>query len=933
MHLKLECGSTRRGGIQAGPWRGLLCALLALLLEPRLATAWAENAPGVAARSTVLHLANGGYVPGELSPSSQPGLLRWQADRFVAPFDFALSAVNAVHFPVAFSLPEPTGAYCFDLAGGDVLFGSLIALDDAQAELDVQRLGRIHLQRSIINRIYRWKSSADLIFLGPNGLAGWRETSAKKGWKEEQGQPWTDQDGAAIGGDFKLPARATVEFKISWKNRPDFVFALGVSDDEKTLQRAFRFEVWERDLIIQRETEQEADVASVGEISPGSGRVHLIAYLDQERGRILVFTADGKPLADLKVAGGQQQVLGSLSLANKRGDLRLERMRIGRWNGEPPREVARDRSRIHRVDGSIVYGQVKRFEAAKSAFVIGDGKDEALIPEDQIAGVFLSLPGETKGRALGVVYQDGSRLSGALDHVDKSSLRLIVPAIKEPLTLPRDGLRSLVGLEPQPPPARVGGVGGVLELDEVRLPGFLVDGREQSGASCLIWQPHGSSSASPLRPGVSGRIVYREAPAPTPTQAQARVAPPQGPGGFVVGFLSALNGNQPAPSTGKRKCLYLRSGDVIPCEISSIDENGVTFRTSLSASTFVAHEKIKAVELAQLGEPGIKLSKAKRERLLTLPRMQKDNPPTHLIRSRNGDYLRGRLIKMDDKALQLEIRLEPKEIPRDRIALIVWLHPDELDSSRKATSPAPSGATRVQAVCHDGIRLTYLASEFVGETLSGKSEVLGPCQMRLKEIDQLLIGGGIEKAAAQLAYQQWKLQNALEPREAADDTGQSPGGRAPGTESVMVGKPAPDFELELIGGSRFHLAQSKGKIVILDFWATWCGPCLQAMPQVERVASEFRDRGVQLIAVNLQEEPKQISSMLERHKLQPSVALDLDGAVAEKYAANAIPQTVIIDRDGTVARLYVGGGAHLGDQLRDALNALLKPGTTNPPAK
>ena len=80
------------------------------------------------------------------------------------------------------------------------------------------------------------------------------------------------------------------------------------------------------------------------------------------------------------------------------------------------------------------------------------------------------------------------------------------------------------------------------------------------------------------------------------------------------------------------------------------------------------------------------------------------------------------------------------------------------------------------------------------------------------------------------------------------------------------------------------------------------------MPQVEKVAGEFRDRGVQLIAVNLQEEPKQISAMLERHKLQPTVALDRDGAVAEKYAANAIPQTVIIKGDGTVARLFVGGG-------------------------
>ena len=226
-----------------------------------------------------------------------------------------------------------------------------------------------------------------------------------------------------------------LEFEISWKNKPDFVLALGVGDDEKSIQRAFRFEVWERDLIVQRETEQEADVASVGEISQGAGRMHLIAYLDQEKGRILVFTADGKPLADLKVAAGQPQVLGGLSLTNKRGDVRLERLRIARWNGEPPQQVERGRSRIHRVDGSIVYGQVSRFDAAAKAFVITEAKGESRIPEDQIAGVYLSLPGEAKGRSLAAVYQDGSRLSGELNRVENSSLHMSVPGIKETLSL------------------------------------------------------------------------------------------------------------------------------------------------------------------------------------------------------------------------------------------------------------------------------------------------------------------------------------------------------------------------------------------------------------------------------------------------------------------------------------------------------------------
>ncbi|GAG41856.1 unnamed protein product, partial [marine sediment metagenome] len=112
-------------------------------------------------------------------------------------------------------------------------------------------------------------------------------------------------------------------------------------------------------------------------------------------------------------------------------------------------------------------------------------------------------------------------------------------------------------------------------------------------------------------------------------------------------------------------------------------------------------------------------------------------------------------------------------------------------------------------------------------------------------------------------------------------------------------------------------------VVVLDFWATWCGPCLQAMPQIDRVMHEFKDHDVQLVAVNLQEGPESIKSLLKRLKLNPTVALDIDGAVAAKYAAIAIPQTVIIDSDGKVVRLFVGGGPQFGEQLRAALKSVL----------
>ncbi len=881
----------------------------------------------------VLHLVNGGYAAGEIRDSTSAGVLRWQAASFVAPFEFGIKDVNAIQWPPPATLDRPAGDFCFELAAGDVVFGSLLGLDDRQIELEIPRLGRIHVRRPNLHRIYRWRDGADLIYLGPNGLVGWHEPAGQKNWREDSGQPTTDREGSSIRGDFGLPERASVEFEISWKTKPDFVFALGVNDKDNTVKRAFRFEAWGGDLVVQRELEQEADLAVVQEVTAGPGRTHLQAYLDQKEGRILVFSPGGKQLADLKVAGNKPAALPGLYLANIRGDVRLEWLRIGRWNGKVPREASTDQARVHRADGSIAYGQLIGYGASSKEFTIKTDKGETRIGANQASSVFLSLPKDEPARMIRAVYQDGSRISGDLTRVQGGALELKVPGVDESIKVPLAGLRSLVVL------GREGAEKFVnlprLETDGTRLVGRLEDGREAPGVSCLVWHPAGSSTASPLRPGVSGKIIYKE-PAPqaqrTASVNQVRAGravrvpaqqQPGGMGGMALQFAQALAETPSTPSGEERRALFLRTGDVIASVITGIDEKGVHFRSSMSTSTFVPHDKVKAVELAPMsGAPAVKLGKVKRERLLTLPRMQKSSPPTHMIRSKNGDYLRARVVAMDEKTLRVETRLEEKDLARDRVCEIIWLHPEELDPAKK---PATEGQpTRVQAVRNDGIRVTFVPEQFAGDTLSGKSDVLGVTRVRVGEIDQLLIGGGIEEAAEHLTYGQWKLVNAPEPIEPAPEGGGGSGAGATGTESPLVGKPAPDFELELVAGKTFHLADSKGKVVVLDFWATWCGPCIQAMPQVEKVTGEFDEKDVQLVAVNLQEAPDQIKAMLERHQLKiPRVALDKDGAIAEKYQAHAIPQTVIIGRDGNVARLFVGGGPQLGDQLREAIKSTM----------
>ena len=145
-----------------------------------------------------------------------------------------------------------------------------------------------------------------------------------------------------------------------------------------------------------------------------------------------------------------------------------------------------------------------------------------------------------------------------------------------------------------------------------------------------------------------------------------------------------------------------------------------------------------------------------------------------------------------------------------------------------------------------------------------------------------------------------------------------------GSESPLIGQDAPDVILELLDGSEFRLSTCKGQVVVLDFWATWCAPCMQTMPLLEAAIDEFDPQQVRLVSINLEEPADHVRSVLERHDLQMTVALDIDGIAAARYQARAIPQLVIVGQDGKVQRLYVGGGADVVEQMKTAITELLE---------
>ncbi len=131
-------------------------------------------------------------------------------------------------------------------------------------------------------------------------------------------------------------------------------------------------------------------------------------------------------------------------------------------------------------------------------------------------------------------------------------------------------------------------------------------------------------------------------------------------------------------------------------------------------------------------------------------------------------------------------------------------------------------------------------------------------------------------------------------------------GGAPPPRSPLVGKPAADFSLTDMAGRKQRLSALKGKVVLLDFWATWCGPCRRELPIIVKLHNELQKRGLAVVAVNVGEPAPQVAEFLKKNAYALPVWLDVNSEVADQYGASAIPTLVVIDRTGGVVEHVMG---------------------------
>ena len=135
---------------------------------------------------------------------------------------------------------------------------------------------------------------------------------------------------------------------------------------------------------------------------------------------------------------------------------------------------------------------------------------------------------------------------------------------------------------------------------------------------------------------------------------------------------------------------------------------------------------------------------------------------------------------------------------------------------------------------------------------------------------------------------------------------------------------APDFTLHVMNGANLRLQEQRGRVVMVNFWATWCGPCRQEMPQLNRLYEKYHAAGFVLLGVNVDDDTSKAAEVAGKLGVTFPVLLDTDKTVSKLYELSTMPSTVIIDRDGKVRYVHRGYLTGYEDNYEKQIRELLK---------
>ena len=142
--------------------------------------------------------------------------------------------------------------------------------------------------------------------------------------------------------------------------------------------------------------------------------------------------------------------------------------------------------------------------------------------------------------------------------------------------------------------------------------------------------------------------------------------------------------------------------------------------------------------------------------------------------------------------------------------------------------------------------------------------------------------------------------------------------------SGIEGQPAPDFALRSSLGENLRLSEYRGDVVMINFWATWCGPCRQEMPLLDELYTRYQRVGFNLLGVNIDDDSSRALAMANELGVSFPVLFDADKDVSRLYAVEAMPVTVLVDREGTIRYVHNGYKPGYEEKYLDQIRALLR---------
>lgn len=887
----------------------------------------------------------GGFDNSGASGSSERGLL-WNCPSFATPVAVPWEKVESIAVDRPLTPVDSTSSsegeredaprFVVEFWAGGCVTGEVESMDERTLRLKSNRFGSQDIPFTSIRTLLR-------VVDGPSKEAGmippesWTQTiprsesESDQRWDVRVGSIQTETPGTSIEQRVFLPDVNAMEIDVAWTHSsPNWILTLGTP---KKLELHVR-KIEHRNALsvtLLFEENENADLATAIIPFEGLESMRLRILSDYIRGQFALVWR-GKTIAEIRgkekqrSAGVQSVVLTNVAP----GGMQLRELRVSRStfsiDSSSLNPAASEDTSVPKIilfNSEDFAGFPTDFRASDSSFGLAGSASAlgriSLSTVERIEFPRAVEQPKSNRTVYFVELENGNRYSSHRIEAAGNTFLLKDTPIALDIVCPTSEIIAIQAQRWNEEPAGwliQPGRSMRISTEHVTALGELVGHSHPTsslrGISVFGWRIAPDLPPLPLNEKVSGAIdIFARVASGAENPSSAKLSPQS----RMERFGRLLQPGEPA--------LYLTSGDSIPARLDQFRDGLLEVASEYFGNATIASSHVRGFRyLVYTGTDA--LQEDVLQRLLTVPRAQRSDPPTHLVVSREGDVVRGKLIESDPDSLVLDVRGTPQRFWTKNVAEVIWLAPPPELAPKDPTTldtnsnpqPQVESPLACQVVMELGTVLSIVPESIAEGQIRGKHPQLGECKLPLPNCSRILFGDEIASYARASQYSKWALRHAIDPKFILEEKNAAD---AAAGRSKWIGQTAPDFQVERLDGTSWNLASRKGKVVVLDFWASWCGPCMKSLPEVAKIASDFAPSDVEFLALNLEEAPQVARAVASAMGLQELTAIDRDGSIAKSYGAAAIPYTVVIDRDGIILAVLIGSTPDTANRLREAI--------------